>query len=1375
VNVTFKANGKSVTKENVTLPHTYRCSYISEADELDLIIKELYGISQGYCWDSPAPSCSGDNITAGVDDNDIYFTLNKGFWGSATVTGTYFNTEPTIDATFPFNLEITSTPVTSISSVTLSPTAEVFQGEKLTLAPTVLPAEADYPTATWTSSNTSVATVDANGKVTAKSGGTTTITASYHNGTTATSDDKTVTCTVTVKAHVTGVTLAQTNALLLVGKTLTLTPTILPANATNKAVTWTSSNTTVATVSNKGVVTAKAAGTTTITVTTSDGSFKATCTVEVIEISEGTYIRLGSYNGEYVDWFAARSNSNGWVMLSKYVLKNMKFGSNSTYTGSNIYKWLDADANGTFEDELGLTTTERSLVKQVNLSSTNGDGTDRFIIPYRTGEQPNGSPYTKAPYIYDKSTICGAYWLREKRDETSPRVIRSSDATVEARYSGPTNSNGVRPMFYLDTDNLSGMTFTGSGTEDDPYVFVKRYSMDLDITPAAGATVTMTAKRNDETTFSGTMPQKFLESEFLDKIAGSTITLTVTPTNGYTFNNLTVTSGGAAVTVTGEGNTRTFTMPSADVTVKVDLNMATDGTGAYLIRSLNDWKLFCEQVAGGNTFSGETVKMTANVSGATTRTSNALANPFSGTFDGQGHTLNLNINVTTADATSAPFGYINGATIQNLVITGSETTAGMRPASIAGFAKNSTITNCKSTVALTSSRNADIDCGAIVARTESSSTVTLNGCLFTGSITYSNATGYEGGGMVGWTRAGTTATLTNCVFAPSAISITKYSGHYMFVGGKVRGTLTNCYYNDVAAASSLTKEGKQMCTISAGTDVTSLAISGEGTEYDVSGITAYAAGIKYGGVYYAGSGDELSLSLTHASAPAGYTFSQYTRDIKVGFAKGNLTRASSKWAFLANSWTYNTSPSVVDTEDGSQHFQWGTVFKEAESGESAVADGITTDLGAGWRGLSLAEWRYLLGYDGDNSGVQSPRRTVEWHYYAKIKGAGVGTGDERYLLIFPDDFKETDWTAAMGTAPTAFDGTDESSVAYTEANFTAMQNAGIAILPAAGYKQNDSWLNVGKYGGYRTNQATSSANAYRLMFTNNALNLRGTISKTTLKLSVRLANESANSGKLAGRFTVSSDGGTFSAQDETSATLVMPDANAVISATYTENKATLAESTDNSEWISDHNRDVYDITLTRTLQTGGWNTFTVPFNLDTPSGWTVKELTETEYDGTTLTLTFGDAENGIEAGKPYLVKVGDANVVNPTFDDVTIVNGTTETVTGYANFVPVMNPTWLTGSDKSVLFVTGGNTLTYPAADGNINGFRAYFQLTPGLAARSFVMNFGDEQTGIESLTPDPSPRGEGSIYSLDGRKVNGNVNVKKGVYVVNGKKVIIK
>ena len=80
--------------------------------------------------------------------------------------------------------------------------------------------------------------------------------------------------------NVTGVTLAQTEGVLTVGETLTLTATIAPINATDKSVTWTTSDASVATVTD-GVVTAVGAGTATITVTTTDGSKTATCAVTV--------------------------------------------------------------------------------------------------------------------------------------------------------------------------------------------------------------------------------------------------------------------------------------------------------------------------------------------------------------------------------------------------------------------------------------------------------------------------------------------------------------------------------------------------------------------------------------------------------------------------------------------------------------------------------------------------------------------------------------------------------------------------------------------------------------------------------------------------------------------------------------------------------------------------------------------------------------------------------------------------------------------------------------------------------------------------------------------------------------------------------------
>ena len=174
---------------------------------------------------------------------------------------------------------------------------------------------------------------------------------------------------------------------------------------------------------------------------------------------------------------------------------------------------------------------------------------------------------------------------------------------------------------------------------------------------------------------------------------------------------------------------------------------------------------------------------------------------------------------------------------------------------------------------------------------------------------------------------------------------------------------------------------------------------------------------------------------------------------KVQFAPGNLTYSGSKWEFLSNSWEYTLNlegGNVRNKTAGSQYFDWPIVFKGIDSGVADVLDEITSDLGsASWRALSTEEWRYLMGYDFLNDGVQHPSRTVAWHRYAAISGAQVGEG--YHLLIFPDTFRDMDWTDAMGTKPSLFESAGTQSIAYTTENFSAMQDAGIVILPQAGY------------------------------------------------------------------------------------------------------------------------------------------------------------------------------------------------------------------------------------------------------------------------------------------------------------------------------------
>lgn len=171
-------------------------------------------------------------------------------------------------------------------TVEVDPTAlTLTEGETATLTATVTVEAADVnvdTTVTWSSNDTSIATVDANGKVTAVAAGTTTIT--------ATVGGKTATCEVTVSAAavvVTGVSLNKTTTALTVGGEETLVATVAPDNATNKAVTWSSSDTSIVTVDENGKVTAVGAGTATITVTTADGGFTATCVVTVNTSSGG--------------------------------------------------------------------------------------------------------------------------------------------------------------------------------------------------------------------------------------------------------------------------------------------------------------------------------------------------------------------------------------------------------------------------------------------------------------------------------------------------------------------------------------------------------------------------------------------------------------------------------------------------------------------------------------------------------------------------------------------------------------------------------------------------------------------------------------------------------------------------------------------------------------------------------------------------------------------------------------------------------------------------------------------------------------------------------------------------------------------------------
>ena len=219
-------------------------------------------------WSSNNPS------VATVSESGLVTAVAQ---GTATITATS-NLDNTKSGTCNITVNAPAAPIPVTAIALNKSTATIGIGDTETLTINYTPADANTGKAVaWTSSNTSVATVDNSGKVTGVAAGSATITA-----TSTTDNTITASCTVTVQAvAVTGVSINPTSANLQIGGSTDLTYTILPANATDKSVSWSSSNTAVANVNNNGHVSAVAAGTATITVTTTDGNKTATCSVTV--------------------------------------------------------------------------------------------------------------------------------------------------------------------------------------------------------------------------------------------------------------------------------------------------------------------------------------------------------------------------------------------------------------------------------------------------------------------------------------------------------------------------------------------------------------------------------------------------------------------------------------------------------------------------------------------------------------------------------------------------------------------------------------------------------------------------------------------------------------------------------------------------------------------------------------------------------------------------------------------------------------------------------------------------------------------------------------------------------------------------------------
>ena len=212
-----------------------------------------------------------------------------------------------------------------------------------------------------------------------------------------------------------------------------------------------------------------------------------------------------------------------------------------------------------------------------------------------------------------------------------------------------------------------------------------------------------------------------------------------------------------------------------------------------------------------------------------------------------------------------------------------------------------------------------------------------------------------------------------------------------------------------------------------------------------------------------------------------------------------------------------------------------------------------------------------------------------------------------------------------------------------------------------------------------------------------------------------------------------------------------------------------------------------NVTLQRTLSKDYWNTFCVPFALD------VEQVAQYFGEGTQLRTYEGNCNNNIvyfatvdniEAGKPYIMKPGNAVVQNPTFEGVSMVatgldeKGNPQAV-GDASTVQMKGiyNQILLNADQTELFL-GDNDLFYYPLDNvdarTIGGLRAYFIVPQGTDIKKLRANLDGTPTSLDTIFD--TEESNAPVYNLQGQCVGNSLRaLKSGIYIQNGKKVVVK
>lgn len=366
-------------------------------------IKLTAAISPGNATNKGVIWSSDNTLVATVNNVGIVAAVGE---GAATITAT------TVEGGYTASCKVEAeyAPVTGVSLD--KTTAEINVGESVRLTAILSPVDASNKNVTWSSSDPSVAVVNDKGEVTAVGKGTAVITVTTFEG------GYTASCNITAVKSVTDVILNKTNAGLKVGESISLTATVTPEDASNKNITWTSSNSSVAVVNDSGEVTAVALGTAVITAASEDGIHKADCSIIVFELPAvpGSPKALSSgYNSIKISWNSVpgasgyeiyRSSSSTGSYSKIGESKTSSYTNTGLATGTKYYYKVRAYKTVWSTKHYGNYSSVTSAVPVLAIpSSPKAESVDYSSIKISWGAVPGASGYE----IFRSASSTGTY------------------------------------------------------------------------------------------------------------------------------------------------------------------------------------------------------------------------------------------------------------------------------------------------------------------------------------------------------------------------------------------------------------------------------------------------------------------------------------------------------------------------------------------------------------------------------------------------------------------------------------------------------------------------------------------------------------------------------------------------------------------------------------------------------------------------------------------------------------------------------------------------------------------------------------------------------------------------------------------------------